>query len=57
MHYLRAHWMLFIKYLLEVDFEQASGKSLYDSPMSALCSAYPELIEAINIATGVASDF
>ena len=57
MHYLQTHWKLFTKYLLEVDFEQTSGQNLYDSHMSALCSAYPELIEATNSATGVASDF
>lgn len=57
MGYLQAHRRLFVKFLLEVDFEQASGKNLYDSQMSALCSAYPELVEATNSATGISSDF
>lgn len=57
MEYLQAHWKLFTKYLREVDFEQASGQNLYDSHMSALCSAYPELMEATSSAVGTSSDF
>jgi hypothetical protein len=44
MRFFETHRALIVKYIKTVDFEQADSNDIYASSMSALCSAFPELI-------------
>lgn len=56
MQYLATHRTLLITYLRTVSFQEASI-DIYDSPMSAICSAFQEIMESTSLAVGASTDF
>lgn len=56
MRFLAAHRTLFTHYLRALDFRQAES-DIYASSASALCSAFPEMLEWTTYAVGIAIEF
>jgi hypothetical protein len=54
MRYFATHRALLTNYLRLIDFK-AAETDIYASPMSALCSAYPELMEIMTYSVGTAN--
>jgi hypothetical protein len=56
MRFLAAHRTFLVHYLRALDFREAEY-DIYASPVSALCSAFPEMLEWTTYAVGIAIEF
>ncbi len=53
MNYFKANRRLLAQFIKMVDFEIAQTDDIYADQMSAICSAYPEILQISNYAIGV----
>ena len=56
MNYFKANRRLLTEYIKIVDFDLANTDDIYADRMSAICSAYPEILQISNYAIGVHRD-